>query len=81
VTFARQSGERCSVHTEPGRTHIGYLETSRRIGVWPDSVQVFGETLPHCGCPPVSLVWLSHGLRSRRVPSEERLKRGLFCSK
>ncbi|MEH0828302.1 MULTISPECIES: IS110 family transposase [unclassified Micromonospora] len=28
---------------------------------------MLGETLPHCGCPPVSLVWLSHGLRSRRA--------------
>jgi hypothetical protein len=29
----------------------GYLETWLRIGVWPDSVQVPGETLSHCGCP------------------------------
>jgi len=57
------------------------LKTSSRSDVRPDSVQVLGETLPHCGCPPVSLVWLSHGLRSRRAPREERLKRGLFCSK
>jgi hypothetical protein len=64
-----------------GVTASGYLETWRRIDVWPDSVQVSGETLPHCGCPPVSLVWLSHGLRPRRAPCEERLKRGLFCSK
>ena len=63
------------------RPPIGYLETWGRIDVWPDSVEVLGETLPHCGCPPVSLVWLSHGLRSRRVPREERLERGLFCSK
>ena len=60
---------------------IGYLETWRRIGVWPDSVQVLGETLSISGCPPVSLVWLSHGLRCRRAPREERLERGLFCSK
>jgi hypothetical protein len=32
---------------------IGYLETGRRVGVWPDSVQVLGEALSHCGCPPV----------------------------
>src|SRR5690242_2204375 len=56
---------------------IGYLETFRRIDVRPDSVQVPGEALPHCGCPLVSLVWLSHGLRSRRAPREERLERGL----
>jgi hypothetical protein len=62
-------------------TFRGYSETWRRIDVWPDSVQVLGETLPHCGCPPVSLVWLSHGLRPRRAPREERLERGLFCSK
>ena len=51
-----------------------YYETSRRIGVRPDSVQVVGETLSHCGCPPVSLVWFSHGLRPRWAPREERLK-------
>ena len=65
----------------PFRADRGYLETSRRIDVRPDSVQVSGETLPRCGCPPVSLVWLSHGWRSRWAPCEERLKRGLFCSK
>src|SRR6266536_2507721 len=57
-----------------GATLGGYLETVRRIDVRPDSVQVSGETLPHCGCPPVSLVWLSHGLRPRRTPLEERLE-------
>jgi len=56
------------------------LETWSRTDVRPDSVQVPGETLPHCGCPPVSLVWLSSGLRSRRAPREEWLERGLFCS-
>ena len=59
----------------------GYLETSLRIDVGPDSVQVFGETLSISGCPPVSLVWLSSGLRSCRAPREERLERGLLCSK
>jgi len=57
------------------------LKTSRRIGVRPDSVQVLGETLSFSGCPLDSLVWLSFGLRSRRAPREERLNRGLFCSK
>ena len=33
------------------------------------------------GCPSVSLVWLYFGLRPRRTPCEERLERGLFCSK
>jgi hypothetical protein len=66
----------------PGMGTIsGYLETWRRAGVWPDSVQVSGETLDSCGCPPVSLVWLYFGLRSRRAPREERLERGLFCSR
>ncbi len=63
------------------RSLRGYLETWRRAGVWPDSVQVSGETLDFRGCPPVALVWLSFGLRPRRAPREERLKRGLFCSK
>jgi hypothetical protein len=64
-----------------GRPLLGYLETMRRIDVRPDSIQVLGETLSHRGCPPVSGVWLSSGLRSRRAPREERLERGLFCSK
>jgi hypothetical protein len=71
----RRGWERCAT------MRMRLLETSSRSDVRPDSVQVLGETLPHCGCPPVSLVWLSHGLRSRRAPREERLKRGLFCSK
>jgi hypothetical protein len=64
------------------RTHVGgYLETSGRTGVGPDSVQVLGETLGIGGCPLVSLVWLFHGLRSRRAPCRERLERGLLGSK
>jgi len=59
----------------------GYLETWRRIDVWPDSVQVSGGTLDSCGCPPAVWVWLYFGLRPRWIPREERLKRGLFCSK
>lgn len=31
--------------------------------------------------PTGSLVWLSHGMRPRRAPREERLERGLFGSK
>jgi hypothetical protein len=57
------------------------LKTGGRAGVWPDSVQVPGETLSFGGCAPVLLVWLSSGLRSRRAQCEERLKRGLLCSK
>src|SRR4051812_9646652 len=60
-----------------GHPQRGYLETGRRIGVWPDSVQVLGETLSLRGCPPAGLVWLSHGVRPRRAPREERLERGL----
>lgn len=63
------------------RTISGYLETSPRIGVRPDSVQVSGETLARRGCPPgligVALTWHA----SRRTPREERLERGLSCSK
>src|SRR6185437_17126582 len=40
----------------------GYLETWVQDRVRPDSVQVPGGMLPHCGCPPLSLAWLSHGL-------------------
>jgi hypothetical protein len=61
--------------------YSGYLETSGRTGVGPDSVQVLGETLGNSGCPPVSLVWLFHGLRSRWAPCRERLERGLRSSK
>ena len=40
----------------------GYLETWMQDRVRPDSVQVPGGMLPYCGCPPLSLAWLSHGL-------------------
>jgi hypothetical protein len=40
----------------------GYLETWVQDRVRPDSVQVPGGMLPHCGCPPLSLAWLTHGL-------------------
>jgi len=59
----------------------GYLRLGGRAGVWPDSVQAPGGTLCISGCPLVSLAWLSSGLRSRRAPCEERLKRGLPSSK
>jgi hypothetical protein len=42
------------------------LETYSRIGVRPDSVQVPGETLPHCGCPPASLA-------ERKPPSSDKM--------
>jgi hypothetical protein len=53
----------------PSFTLRGYLETWRRIDVWPDSVQVLGETLPHCGCPAVSLCGshMACGLVGRRA--------------
>jgi len=40
----------------------------RRIDVRPDSIQVLGETLPHCGCPPVSWVWLSRDHSAHVTP-------------
>jgi hypothetical protein len=33
-----------------GVTHGGYLRLAVRAGVWPDSVQVPGETLSFSGC-------------------------------
>jgi len=33
----------------PGWDHTGYVETSPRIDVKPDSVPVLGEALPHRG--------------------------------
>src|SRR5437764_10929453 len=40
-----------------------YLRLAAGQGLGQAPVQVLGETLPQCGCPPVLLVWLSHGLR------------------
>ncbi len=57
------------------------LKTGVRTGAGPGSVQVPGEMLAFRSCPPLSWVWLSSGLRSRWAPCEERLKRGLPCSK
>jgi hypothetical protein len=45
------------------RRHSGLLETSRRIGVRPDSVQVLGGTL-YFGLPTCLRVWLYFGLRA-----------------
>jgi len=58
----------------------GYLETSRRIGVRPDSVQVFGGTLSLAAAHHL-LVWLTFGLRSAEHRGEAWLKRGLPSSK
>jgi hypothetical protein len=57
----------------------GLLETSRRIGVRPDSVQVLGGTL-YSGLPTRVRVWLSSGLRTVGRRDEAWLKRGLPCS-
>ena len=57
----------------------GYLETSRRIRVWPDSVQVSGGTLSSAAAHHW-LVWLSSGLRSVGRRDEAWLKRGLPSS-
>src|SRR5665811_2627717 len=68
----------------PNRTrahaHRGYLETSPRIGVRPDSVQVFGGTLSFAAAHRL-LVWLSFGLRPAEHRGEAWLKRGLPSSK
>ncbi len=69
---------------DSARTHIGtsgsrLLETSRRIGVWPDSVQVSGGTLSIGAAHPLR-VWLSSGLRPVGHRDEAWLKRGLPCS-
>ena len=58
----------------------GYLETSPRTGVRPDSVQVFGGTLSIAAAHHW-LVWLSHGLRPAEHRGEAWLKRGLPSSK
>ena len=64
-----------------GFTHIGYLLTCGRTGAWPGSVQVPGLSLSHR--LPAFVVWLSFGLRGpgAATEGEERLKRGLPCSK
>ena len=62
------------------RTISGYLETSPRIGVRPDSVQVFGGTLSLAAAHRL-LVWLSFGLRTAEHRGEAWLKRGLPSSK
>jgi len=58
---------------------LGYLETSRRIGVWPDSVQVSGGTLSF-GLPTRMRVWLTFGLMPDGHRDEAWLKKGLPCS-
>jgi hypothetical protein len=55
----RAIGELGNVAAE--RALIGYLETWVQDRVRPDSVQVPGVMLPHCGCPPLSLAWLTQG--------------------
>jgi hypothetical protein len=42
-------------HARRERTTFGLLSVGATTGVGPDSVEVFGGTLPHFGCPPV--VW------------------------
>lgn len=61
------------------RPQFGYLETSRRIDVWPDSVQVSGGTLAIAAAHPIR-VWLSSGLRPVGHRDEAWLKRGLPSS-
>ena len=52
------------------------LETSRRAGVWPDSVQVLGGTLA-LRLPARSRVWLYSGLRTAGHRGAVWLKRGV----
>ena len=59
--------------------HSGLLETFRRIGVWPDSVQVPGGPLSF-GLPTRSRVWLTSGLQPVAHRDEAWLKKGLPCS-
>ena len=54
----------------------GLLETSRRAGVWPDSVQVLGGTLA-LRLPARSRVWLYSGLRTAGHRGAVWLKRGV----
>jgi hypothetical protein len=44
-------------------TLVGYLRPGGRTESGQTLVQVLGESLPHCGCLPVALTWLSHGMR------------------
>lgn len=64
---------RCSVRP------CGLLETSRRIGVRPDSVQVLGGALSS-GLPTRIRVWLTSGLRPVGHRDEAWLQKGLPCS-
>jgi len=59
--------------------HSGLLDTVRRIGVWPDSVQVSGGMLSS-GLPTRDRVWLTFGLQPAGHRDEAWLKRGLPCS-
>jgi hypothetical protein len=70
----------CEDECAVSRTTSGYLETSPRIGVRPDSVQVFGGTLSLAAAHHL-LVWLTFGLRSAEHRGEAWLKRGLPSSK
>jgi len=65
---------------EPGgQVHLRLLETSHRIGVWPDSVQVPGAMLS-LRLPIRIWVWLSFGLQPVGHRDEAWLKKGLPCS-
>jgi hypothetical protein len=55
------------------------LETSRRAGVWPDSVQVLGGT-PASRLPIRSQMWLYSGLRTAEHRGAVWLKRGVPSS-
>jgi hypothetical protein len=59
----RQSDVHSSRSPERECSLSGYSRLGGRTGSGQTLVQVLGESLAHSGCPPVSLVWLSHGMR------------------
>jgi len=76
----RAAGGECLVNLgHEWDLHSGLLDTVRRIGVWPDSVQVSGGMLSS-GLPTRDRVWLTFGLQPAGHRDEAWLKRGLPCS-
>ena len=75
ITSAIQLNQRIQESVECRRL----LETSPTAAAWPGYCRGARRDALNRGCPPVS-VWLSHGLRSRRVPCEAWLKSGLPSS-
>jgi hypothetical protein len=57
----------------------GLLETPRRAGVWPDSVQVPGGFALFWAAHPVTRVWLTSGLQPAGRRDEAWLKSASVC--